>query len=104
MKKILFVLLLTIAPTLNSATVKENYQKHCIMCHGIDGKGQTKVGQKLDIKDHSVIAVKDADAFKAIKQGLKQGDRTLMKPYEVLSDEEIKEIIKYFKEFIRKNA
>lgn len=103
MNKLILILLLA-APTLNAATVKENYQKHCLMCHGIDGKGLTKVGQKLDIKDHSVIVVKDADAFKAIKQGLKKGDKTLMKPYEILSDEEINELVKYFKEFIRKTA
>jgi len=91
-------------PTLLNAGVKEIYQKHCVMCHGVDGKGQTKVGVTLDIKDHSVIVIKDEVAFKSIKEGLKKGDRTLMKPYNILTDDEIKALVKYMNEFLKKTA
>lgn len=98
MKKLILVLLLGLVSSLN-AGVKENYQKHCVMCHGVDGKGFTKVGQKLDIKDYSVTLIKTEDGFKSIKNGLKKGDRTLMKPYEVFTDDEIKELVKFMQDF-----
>ena len=44
-------LALAAAATLRAADVKENWEKHCAKCHGPDGKGQTKMGQKLAIKD-----------------------------------------------------
>ena len=55
------------------------------MCHGTDGKGDTKIGGILGCKDFTDAKVqadiKDDAAFKAIKEGLKSDDgRKLMKP------------------------
>ena len=36
-----------------AADAKETYGKACAKCHGEDGKGQTKMGQKLGLKDLS---------------------------------------------------
>ena len=38
-------------PSASAADVKENWEKVCAKCHGPDGKGDTKMGQKLAIKD-----------------------------------------------------
>lgn len=107
MKKIL---ILAIAFGFAAATVasagdaKENYDKSCAKCHGADGKGQTKMGQKLGIRDYTDAKVqadlKDDAAFKAIKEGLKdKDDKTLMKPVEDLSDDEIKALVLHMRSF-----
>jgi len=87
-----------------AADAKENFEKACAKCHGPDGKGQTKMGQKLGIKDYTDAAVQaavtDDKAFKSIKEGLKdKEDKTLMKPAEGLSDDDIKALVKYVRAF-----
>ena len=37
--------------SVSAADVKENWEKSCAKCHGPDGKGDTKMGKKLEIKD-----------------------------------------------------
>jgi len=83
---------------------KATYESDCAKCHGSDGKGQTKMGQKLGIKDYTdpkvQEAMKDDAAFKAIKEGLKSDDgKTLMKPAEGLSDDDIKGLVAYMRTF-----
>jgi cytochrome c553 len=87
-----------------AADAKENWEKSCAKCHGSDGKGQTKMGQKLGIKDYTDSKVqadlKDDAAFKAIKEGLKDTEgKTLMKPAEGLSDDEIKALVQHLRGF-----
>jgi len=79
----------------------EVYAKNCSKCHGDDGKGKTKMGEKLGCKDYSAEAVKAEEGLKAVKEGLKDKDgKTLMKAYgESLSDEEIKGAIEHMKSF-----
>src|SRR5262245_11886696 len=84
------------------ADAKAAYEKDCVKCHGADGKGQTKMGQKLGIKDYTDAKVqaelKDDAAFKAIKEGLKDKDgKVLMKPLEGASDDEIKALVAYIR-------
>jgi cytochrome c6 len=82
-----------------AADAKENWAKHCAKCHGEDGKGDTKMGKKAGCKDLTDAKVqeakKDDQWFKAIKEGVKDGDKTLMKAYgeEGLSDDEIKALV-----------
>jgi len=107
MKKVITLsvaaLLLT-AFTANAADAKDTWTKSCAKCHGEDGKGQTKMGQKLGIKDYTDAKVqaelKDEAAFKAIKEGLKdKDDKVLMKPAEDLSDAEIKGLVAHLRAF-----
>jgi cytochrome c553 len=92
------------AMTASAADAKENWEKQCAKCHGADGKGQTKMGQKLGIKDYTDAKVqeemKDDRAFKSLKEGLKDSEgKTLMKAAEGLSDDELKALVQYVRSF-----
>jgi cytochrome c553 len=105
MKKTLLMLVAVLAiPAMaaRAADAKAAYVKDCAKCHGEDGKGETKMGKKLGAKDYTDPKVqaelKDEAGFKAIKEGLKDKDgKTLMKPAEGISDEEIKALVAYMR-------
>ena len=87
-----------------AADAKALYDKDCAKCHGADGKGETKTGKRLGAKDYTDAKVqaelKDDQAFKAIKEGLKdKAGKTLMKPSEGLSEADIKGLIAYMRTF-----
>jgi cytochrome c553 len=101
-KAILLVTLFGLAAALSAkaADAKENWDNLCAKCHGAEGKGDTKMGQKLGCKDFTDAKVqadvKDDAAFKAIKEGLKNSDdKTLMKPFDTLSDDDAKALVAY---------
>ena len=89
--------------SVSAADVKENWEKSCAKCHGPDGKGDTKMGKKLEIKDFTDAkyqdSLKDEAMLKAIKEGVKDGDKTRMKAVEGLSDEEMKDLVAYVRKF-----
>jgi cytochrome c553 len=90
--------------TVHAADAKETWEKSCAKCHGADGKGQTKMGQKLGVKDYTDAKVqaemKDEEAFKAIKEGVKDKEgKTVMKPAEGLNDDEIKALVQHIRSF-----
>ncbi len=103
MKKIILLVTLfglTAALSAKAADAKENWDNQCAKCHGAEGKGDTKMGQKLGAKDFTDAKVqadlKDDAATKAIKAGLKSpDDKTLMKPFDTLSDDEVKALVAY---------
>jgi mono/diheme cytochrome c family protein len=106
MKRILITCAVVGALALVTATaedVKVAYKNQCAKCHGEDGKGETKMGKKSGVKDYTdpkvQDAMKDEKAFKSIKEGMKEGDKTLMKPFDTLSDTEIKDLVKYMRTF-----
>lgn len=102
MKKILIItcaLLIGGAVSLRAADAKENWTKNCAKCHGEDGKGKTKMGEKLGVKDYTDAKVqaemKDEKMLKAIKEGVKEDDKTKMKAFSELSDDEMKALVAY---------
>jgi cytochrome c553 len=106
MKKAMLLTIAACAAMLVSASaadVKENWDKNCKKCHGEDGKGDTKMGKKLEIKDFTDAkyqeSLKDDAMLKAIKEGVKDGDKTRMKAVEDLSDEEMKALVAYVRKF-----
>lgn len=107
MKKLFGIgLALLLVPVIaaRAADAKEIYDKECAKCHGADGKGQTKMGQKLGAKDYTdpkvQEALKDEAGVKAIKEGLKDKDgKVLMKPTEGVTDADAKALIAYMRKF-----
>src|SRR3954469_11191173 len=95
--------LLAAAANVRAADVKENWDKQCAKCHGPDGKGDTKMGKKLEVKDYTDAKVqatmKDDEMAKIIKQGKKDGDKTKMKAFTDLSDSDIKALVAHVRSF-----
>ena len=86
--------------TLIGATAADNWAGQCAKCHGKEGKGDTKIAQKLKIKDFTLAEVQkeftDEQAFDAIKNGLKRDGKTVMNALGAkLSDEEITEMVSF---------
>jgi len=79
------------------------WEKTCQKCHGADGKGDTKMGKKMEVKDLTdpkyQASFTDDKATKAIKEGIKDGDRTKMKPAEGLTDDDIKALVAKVRSF-----
>jgi cytochrome c553 len=81
-----------------SAEAQANWDEHCAKCHGADGKGQTKMGKKLNIADFTDAKVQanftDAQAFDAMKKGITdKNGKTSMKAIEGITDDEMKALI-----------
>ena len=89
----------------SAAAAKDNWDTLCSKCHGADGKGQAKMGQKLGVKDLTDAKVQaaftDEEATKSIKEGRKNADgNTTMKAFVVgadtpLTDDEVKALVTY---------
>lgn len=107
MKKIIPLAMAALALSTTSLVARDAkalYEDQCAKCHGLDGKGQTKMGQKLNAKDYTSTTVqanlKDDAGFKAIREGLKDKEgRVLMKPTEDVSDDEAKALVAYMRTF-----
>lgn len=88
-----------------AAPVAENWDNHCTKCHGADGKGLTKAGKKLNLKDYTDAAVQakmtDEEMLKAIADSVTDDKgKEKMKGYKSeLSEEEMKELVAYVRKF-----
>jgi mono/diheme cytochrome c family protein len=107
MKKLFMLSIAAMAVATLSARAGDSkalYDQSCAKCHGADGKGDTKMGQRLGVKDYTTAAVQDAlkddAAFKSIKEGLKDADGTTkMKPADGIADDDIKALVTYMRTF-----
>ncbi len=108
MKKLIVLgvaMLMAGAVSVRAADAKEIYEKDCAKCHGPDGKGKTKMGEKLGVKDYTDSKVqeemKDEEMVKAIKEGVKEKgtDKTKMKAFSDLSDSDVKALVAYVRSF-----
>jgi len=80
------------------ADATATWAANCAACHGKDGKGSTMMGRKLGIKDLTDAKVQssftDADAAKAIKEGVTEGGTEKMKAFgDKLSDADVKALV-----------
>jgi len=89
----------------SAADAKAIWDKDCAKCHGADGKGKTKMGEKVGARDYTDAKVqaemKDEEMAKAIKEGVKEkgSDKTKMKAFPELSDPEVKALVEYIRKF-----
>jgi len=94
------------AVTASAQDAKALYEKSCQKCHGADGKGDSMMGKRAGCKDYTdpkvQDALKDDVAFKSIKEGLKKDDKVLMSPVTGLTDDQIKDVVKYMRTFKKK--
>ena len=99
------VLLTVTTLALHAADAKQNWEKNCASCHGMDGKGKTKAGRLADVKDFTdpkyQEGLKDDQMYKQIKDGMKdKNGKERMKPFQdKLTDEEIKALIGFVRGF-----
>jgi len=102
MKNLVFAVMLACSPALagHAADAKTTWNDKCAKCHGAEGKGDTKMGKKLGIKDYTDATVQagftDEQAFKALKEGIKdKAGSTRMKAVEDMSDGDINDLVAY---------
>jgi cytochrome c6 len=87
-----------------AAPAAENWDNNCASCHGSDGKGQTKQGKKLKLRDYTDAKVqaelKDEEMLKAITEGIKENGKERMKAFkDEVSGDEIKDLVAYVRKF-----
>ncbi len=82
------------------------YRRHCSLCHGSDGKGETPGGEKSGVKDYSDPAVakklkEKEKMMTSVLKGLKDKEgKMLMAPFErKLKPFEAEALIKYMEKF-----
>lgn len=80
---------------------KTVFDADCAKCHGIDGKGTTKMGMKAGVKDltdpKNQAELTDEKIAKTIKEGVVVGDKTKMKGFPDLSADDVKALVSYVK-------
>lgn len=102
---IVAAMLAVLCTVARAADVSETWEKDCRKCHGADGKGETKMGQKYGVKDYTSADVQakftDAELTKAIKEGIKDQDgKDRMKAYgDTLSEDQVKGLVAYVRAF-----
>ncbi len=87
-----------------AAPAADNWDNNCASCHGADGKGQTKTGKKLKLRDYTDAKVqaelKDEEMVKAVTEGVKVDGKEKMKSFkDELSADEIKDLVAYIRKF-----
>ncbi len=95
-------LALLVAPALFAATAASNFEEHCAKCHGLDGKAQTKMGKKMQVRDMTTDAYKkDYDPAKAadvIAKGILKDGKQIKEGYsQKLNAAEITALVDYVK-------
>ena len=85
-----------------AAPAADNWDNLCASCHGTDGKGQTKSGKKLKLRDYTDAKVqaelKDEEMCKAIADGVTIDGKEKMKPFkDEISAEEIKDLVAFIR-------
>jgi cytochrome c6 len=85
--------LLTAAGAARAEGAAALFQKKCATCHGMDGKGQTKMGEKMGIKDLAASSASAADLEKIVADG--RGKMPAFKGR--ISDDEIKSVAAFVK-------
>jgi cytochrome c551/c552 len=103
-KMFIIVSIVATSLTVGAVDVKPIWEKDCAKCHGVDGKGETKMGQKVGIRNMSDVKIQsemtETNMVKAIKEGVKdKEDKTKMKAFPDLTNEETKGLVEMVRGF-----
>jgi mono/diheme cytochrome c family protein len=107
MKRRIFVIAAIVIASAGAGAADDagtTWAQNCASCHGKDGSGNTMMGKKLGVKDYHDARVQtafsDAEAERAIKEGVKTNGKETMKPFgNKLSDADIKALVAYIRSF-----
>ena len=107
MKRQIFVLAIVVIVSAGVSIAADaglTWAQNCAACHGKDGSGNTMMGKKLGVKDYHDAklqsAFSDAEAERAIKEGVKTNGKETMKPFgSKLSDADIKALVAHIRSF-----
>jgi len=78
---------------------EELFGKHCVSCHGKDGKARTPIARQLGVKDLTQSKTSDGEIEKQVTEGKKddRGNQKMPPFKDKLSPEEIKSLIEFVK-------
>lgn len=101
LKAIVLILVMTLAPVAFAADGAAIYKAKCASCHGADGKGQSPMGKKMNLRDLGSPEVqkqtdKELYDWTAVGKGKMPGYK------DKLSDEEIKALVAHMRAFAKK--
>ncbi|ABF39765.1 cytochrome c, class I [Candidatus Koribacter versatilis Ellin345] len=92
--KVLAVLLCASTFVLAENPGEAVFKKNCVMCHGADGAGKTKMGQKLgaaDLSSNDIQGLSD----EALTQTVKNGKGKMPSFEKTLSADDITQVVQY---------
>jgi mono/diheme cytochrome c family protein len=99
----LLVALVIAAAGVARADTAELFDKKCATCHGKDGKAETAMGRKLNMRNLSDPKVQasatDAQWERVIVEGVKGAGGKNVMPATKLTDAEVKELVKLVRGF-----
>ncbi len=76
------------------------YAKHCVLCHGEDGTGETDLGSGLGAQDFNDKAFQDGITDEQIVEQIKNGTEDKMFPFsDKLSEEEMHALVPVIRAF-----
>ncbi len=79
---------------------QELYAKHCVLCHGEDGTGQTDLGSGLGARDFNDKAFQDGITDEQIAEQIANGTEEKMFPFkDKLSEEEMQALVPIIRGF-----
>ena len=95
------VTLLAGAAPVCAAGAEELFAKHCVPCHGKDGRAQSPAARKLGVKDLSLSKATDPEIEKQLIEGRKdnRGNQKMPPFKDKMSPEEIRSLIPLVKAF-----
>ena len=107
MKRKIFVLVAIVVASVSVGAADDagvTWAQNCASCHGKDGSGNTTMGKKLSVRNYHDAKVQaafsDAEAERAIKEGVKTNGKETMKPFgNKLSEADIKALVAHIRSF-----
>lgn len=101
LKSVLLMLVVALAPIAFAADGAATYKAKCASCHGVDGKGQSAMGKKMNLRDLGSPEVqKQTD--KELYDWTAVGKGKMPAYKDKLTDAEIKALVVHMRAFAKK--